>query len=212
MIQNAYYPCRICDLAAYLAIAGWAPNLCVIIKRSQYIIGICYAQVEMMDGHGAKNVKITLRHPSASDAITIGRFLNEKDIADSIPGIGSGGTPSAHAILNSAFERSAAFGERHFVIEADRMVVGMCVLYNIRGGKAEIGYWISAAYRRKGYATAAIRTLAGKAYLMGVRRISATVMRSNHASSALLHSMGFAASDVGGNATEYSADTASIKA
>ncbi len=165
-----------------------------------------------MDDHEAKNVKVVLRHPNASDAIAISKFLNEKDIADSIPGLGSDGIAAAHEILNSAFQRSAALGERHFIIEADKTVVGMCVIYNIWNAEAEIGYWISVAYRRKGYATAAIRMLAGKAYLMGVRRIKATVMRSNKASAALLSSIGFAASAAEGNATEYSADTASIKA
>ena len=161
---------------------------------------------------GAKNAKVLLRPPKPSDAIAIGKFLNEKDIADSIPGLGSKGTAAAHAILNSAFERSAAFGERHFIIEADKAVVGMCVLYNICNSEAEIGYWISAAYRRRGHASAAIRTLAGKAHLMGIRRIKATVMRSNLASAVLLSSIGFVASDANGNTTEYSADTASIKA
>ena len=168
--------------------------------------------VETMDAHAVKNGKVALRHPTPSDVIAIGNFLKEKDIADSIPGLGSKGIAAAHAILNSAFERSAAFGERHFVIVAGKKVVGMCVLYNIGGGGAEIGYWVGSAYRRKGYATAAIRTLAGKSYLMGVRKIKAKLMRSNKASAALLCSMGFSPSGEEGDAMEYSADTASIKA
>ena len=165
-----------------------------------------------MMGEQVKNVNVVLRHPKASDAITIGGFLKERDIADSIPGLGSNETDPANAILHSALERSAAFGERHFVMVAGKNVVGMCVLYNIGDGEAEIGYWVGAAYRRKGYATAAIRALAGKAHLMGVYKIKAKVMKPNKASVALLYSIGFSSSGTEGDATEYSADTASIKA
>ncbi len=160
----------------------------------------------------AAYVHVTLRSPRASDADWIGESLKEKDIAESIPGLGSAGISSANQILNHALLLSAELKEHHFVIEADGTAVGMCVLYNIYNDGAEIGYWVCSAYRRKGYATAAIRILAGKAYLIGVRRIRAIVMRSNSASIALLNLMGFKASGNVGDQVEYSADTASIKA
>lgn len=58
-------------------------------------------------------------------------------------------------------------------------------------GEITIGYWIGRPFRRKGYATEAIRTILRQASDLGIRRLFAETFPDNPASSHVLVKNGF---------------------
>lgn len=77
----------------------------------------------------------------------------------------------------------------------DDALVGGCNLNNIRRGvcqSASLGYWVGEAYRRSGYMRAAVKAVAVHAFdNMGLHRLEAACIPSNHASRGLLRGLGF---------------------
>ncbi len=77
----------------------------------------------------------------------------------------------------------------------DDVLVGACNLNNVRRGvlqAADLGYWIGTPYVRRGHARAAVRRVVGYAFAtLRLHRVEAATRLENHASRALLESLGF---------------------
>lgn len=83
-----------------------------------------------------------------------------------------------------------------FVFRArDRVLVGSCILSNIRRGVAQagtLGYWIGARHARQGFMTDAVRGIIGYAFdELGLHRLEASCLPSNQPSQRLLRRVGF---------------------
>jgi ribosomal-protein-alanine N-acetyltransferase len=78
----------------------------------------------------------------------------------------------------------------------DQALVGGITITNIRRGVAQagsLGYWMGAAYARRGYMTAAVRNLLPFAFgTLKLHRVEAACIPSNLASIRLLENTGFA--------------------
>jgi ribosomal-protein-alanine N-acetyltransferase len=86
-------------------------------------------------------------------------------------------------------------------------IVGDCGWYGPPAdgqGEVEIGYGLAPAYRRRGYATEAVRALVGwMAAYDGVRRVVAGTETTNVASRRLLERLGFTVTEVDGANVRY---------
>ncbi len=78
----------------------------------------------------------------------------------------------------------------------DHALLGGVTLSNIRRGVAQsgsLGYWIGQPFTRQGYMTEALNGTIGFAFdELGLHRIEAACLPSNHASRAVLEKVGFA--------------------
>ena len=79
---------------------------------------------------------------------------------------------------------------------SDDVLVGSCILSNIRRGVAQagtLGYWIGERYARKGYMSEAVRGVVSFAFdELSLHRVEAACLPSNEPSRRLLKSVGFA--------------------
>lgn len=81
------------------------------------------------------------------------------------------------------------------VHSADAKIVGGITLSSIRYGafcSATVGYWIGAPFQRRGFGRAALCAALAHAFgTLGLNRVEAACLASNHASLALLRGRGF---------------------
>ncbi|MBX9576756.1 MAG: GNAT family N-acetyltransferase [Caulobacteraceae bacterium] len=93
-----------------------------------------------------------------------------------------------------AREQEAGAAWPMFVFSGDRLV-GAITLSNVRRGVAEtgtLGYWIGQAFAGRGLATAAVRAMVDFAFTdLGLHRVEAACVPSNHASRRVLEKAGF---------------------
>ena len=79
--------------------------------------------------------------------------------------------------------------------QADEALLGAITLSNIRRGVAEtgtLGYWIGRPYAGQGVGTAAARAMLGHAFsALGLHRVEAACVPTNHASRRVLEKSGF---------------------
>lgn len=83
---------------------------------------------------------------------------------------------------------------QRFGIDLGGKIIGLIDLYNInlKSKKLKLGYWIGKIYRRKGYATEAIKKMIKYAFEnFDVDEIIATTLVTNEASMSLLKKLGF---------------------
>ena len=80
-------------------------------------------------------------------------------------------------------------------IDEGRTLVGAVTLSNVRRGVAEtgtLGYWIGRPYAGQGVCTAAVRAMLGHAFsALGLHRVEAACVPTNHASRRVLEKSGF---------------------
>jgi RimJ/RimL family protein N-acetyltransferase len=93
-------------------------------------------------------------------------------------------------------EESHVKNMKRFGIELKdtKKIIGLIDLYNInlKSKKLKLGYWIGKTYRRKGYATEAIKKMIEYAFKnYDVNEIIATTLITNDASMNLLEKLGF---------------------
>ncbi|HAD83770.1 MAG TPA: 30S ribosomal protein S5 alanine N-acetyltransferase, partial [Brevundimonas sp.] len=78
---------------------------------------------------------------------------------------------------------------------ADEALLGAITLSNIRRGVAEtgtLGYWIGRPYAGRGVGTAAVRAMLAHAFgSLGLHRVEAACVPTNHASHRVLEKAGF---------------------
>jgi ribosomal-protein-alanine N-acetyltransferase len=85
---------------------------------------------------------------------------------------------------------------------ADEALLGAITLSNIRRGVAEtgtLGYWIGRPYAGRGVGTAAVRAMLAHAFgSLGLHRVEAACVPTNHASHRVLEKAGFRQEGVAG--------------
>lgn len=101
-----------------------------------------------------------------------------------------------HRLRCYAQDRRNEVGYAFFLFDAGTdALVGGLTLSNIRRGaiqSASLGYWTGTPYHRQGYMTAALRRIRVFAFHdLGLNRLEAACLLSNHASRALLEKVGF---------------------
>lgn len=69
--------------------------------------------------------------------------------------------------------------------------VGSLVIFDVRGHKAEVGFWIHPAYRGRGITSSALRLVARYARDCGLRELTAKTLPANIASQRVLEATGF---------------------
>ena len=82
--------------------------------------------------------------------------------------------------------------DRHFLygITLEGVLIGMINDCELAGTEAELGYFISPAYWRHGYASEALRALAGELFRLGYRRVTAGYFEGNEASRRVMEKCG----------------------
>lgn len=97
----------------------------------------------------------------------------------------------------AAYRRELDLGEAYafFIFRQDDALVGSLRLSNVRRGvsqTATLGYWIGEPYKRRGYMSAAVKTVLRFAFgPLGLHRVEAACIPDNHASANLLLKAGF---------------------
>lgn len=135
---------------------------------------------------------LVLRRPRAEDAASIARLANDRSIAENTAAI-----PYPYTLADAeAFIGRVASGELNsFLALAD--VDGTCTPVGVGGfgasdGAPELGYWIGAEYRGRGYATDVARALVDHAFeTMGADRIHVCCRVTNTASRRVIEKCGF---------------------
>jgi RimJ/RimL family protein N-acetyltransferase len=140
-----------------------------------------------------RTARLVLRRPRAADADAIARLANDRVIAENTAMIPHPYTP-AHAQGWIAQERGE--GEASFVAFADvdgaEVLIGAGGFSRGEGGVPELGYWIGAPYRGRGYATELARALVDHAFeTMGAERITVSCRVTNTASRRVIEKCGF---------------------
>ena len=82
--------------------------------------------------------------------------------------------------------------DQHFLygITLEDVLIGMINDCELAGTEAELGYFISPAYWRHGYASEALRALAGELFRLGYRRVTAGYFEGNEASRRVMEKCG----------------------
>ncbi len=140
---------------------------------------------------------ITLRRLRRSDAASIQRHANNRDIARFLPRLPS---PYIMAEARKWITLTARLARDdkayNFGIEDGESgeIVGMIGLRNInrQDRNAEVGYWIGRSFQRRGYAGEALRLILKFAFTeLRLVRVYAVVHQNNVASVKLLDRIGF---------------------
>ena len=135
-----------------------------------------------------KNFK--LRPIRDSDADSLAESINFKDIA--------------YFLMNSPYPYNKKHAkwwinrckklkdEKQWVIDVHGKVVGGIGLSGINKNRAEVGYWVTPAYRGKGIATQAVRLIVNHAFKkLKLFRVQAFTFVGNEASEVVLAKNGF---------------------
>jgi RimJ/RimL family protein N-acetyltransferase len=140
---------------------------------------------------------ITLRKLRSSDAASIQRYANNRDIARFLPRLPSPYTmEDARRWVNLTHRLARKRSEYNFGIEDGQSgeIVGMMSLRNVNrhDRNAEIGYWVGKPFQRRGYAGEALRLILKFAFSeLRLVRVYAVVHQQNIGSIRLLEKIGF---------------------
>lgn len=147
----------------------------------------------------ARSDRVCLRHPAEADrAEWLG--LREQSRAFHEPweprppaGVSYSGDAGFDRLLTTA---STDQSQRHLICRlSDGAILGMVNLSQITGEpflNAVMGYWIGEPFARQGYASEGVVLCLGRAFgALGLHRVEANVIPTNHASLALVRRVGF---------------------
>ncbi|MGW0803541.1 GNAT family N-acetyltransferase [Nonomuraea sp. NPDC002799] len=138
--------------------------------------------------------RLTLRPFGPRDARRI-RSIVKSGVQFLPPGAPARVSGIAQWLLRGVHElRRSGQGVHLAMIDADRLIVGSISLFKTSWstGTAEVGYGVHPLYRGRGFATEAVRGLAGWAFgTIGLRRIDLTADVDNLASLRVAHKAGF---------------------
>jgi len=140
---------------------------------------------------------INLRRINRSDAASIQHHANDPLVAQYLPFM-----PHPYSLrdarlwINTTHRLARTDIGYHFGIEdrASREIVGCIGLKNVNRHdlNAELGYWVSRAFWRNGFATEAVRLMQGFVFgQLKLRRLYAIVLEANTGSVKLLEKTGF---------------------
>jgi len=137
--------------------------------------------------------RVYLRHPRKADAEEFNRLV----IASRSflhPWVTPASTPEAYARYLQGSRRESVCAFLVCRID-DRRIVGVCTLSHILRGnlqQAFLGYWVGAAFARRGYMTEALNLVLRYGFgSLRLHRIEANVQPENVSSKALLVRTGF---------------------
>lgn len=139
-----------------------------------------------------KTKRLILRAPRPQDAEEIYCAINDWDIVKYLSRVPWPYTlGDAQDYLARSADEDARPREQVFVVD-DGRVAGMASLRDLDTDCGTLGYWIAKRVWGRGYATESVRALADFAFRqVGVRAISADVVRDNPASMRVLEKVGF---------------------
>jgi RimJ/RimL family protein N-acetyltransferase len=137
--------------------------------------------------------RLVLRRPRASDAEGVARLANDRWIAENTAMI-----PHPYTLANAKdwIAGIRADDKQHFLafaeIDGVQTLVGAGGLSEGEGGVLDLGYWLGAPFRGKGYATEIARALVDYAFeQIGVDRITVSCRVTNTASRRVIEKCGF---------------------
>ncbi len=144
----------------------------------------------------AKGFSIYLNTPTIDDAEAIRENANDREIAINVPNIPNPyGIENALQFIGFAIQKYELKEDFHMCIRLlNGEFIGLCALVNIDklNRKAELGYWVGAKYRGKGFAKEALRLIIGFGFsYLDLNRIYAKVLVHNERSVNLLNSLNF---------------------
>jgi RimJ/RimL family protein N-acetyltransferase len=137
--------------------------------------------------------RLVLRRPRAEDASDIARLANDKVIAENTARIPHPYT-TAHAEAFIAATSREAAGQSFL---AFAKVDGVCTLigcagFGVADGVPELGYWVGAPYRGKGFATELARAMVDYVFeTTGAEKINVCCRVTNTASRRVVEKCGF---------------------
>lgn len=137
--------------------------------------------------------RLVLRRPRAADAAGIAALANDRMIAENTASIPY---PYTLADAQRLIERAQSPGAGHLAafIDSDsaETLIGMGGIGGGEAGVPELGYWIGAPFRGRGYATEVARAVVDHAFEdLGVERVAAACRVTNAASRSVLEKCGF---------------------
>jgi RimJ/RimL family protein N-acetyltransferase len=148
--------------------------------------------------------RLILRRPRAEDASGIARLANDREIAENTARIPYPYTQAhAEAFIAATSKEGAKQGEGHQSFLAFADLDGVCTLIGCVGfgagdGGPEIGYWVGAPYRGKGFATELARGMVDYVFeATGAEKINVACRVTNTASRRVVEKCGFQWSGVG---------------
>jgi RimJ/RimL family protein N-acetyltransferase len=160
-----------------------------------------HSQAQGLDPEAAQAPIITrrlfLRAPAIADIPALTRLLADRRIAAN-----TGGIPYPYApiqgwrfVRHELAARAEGRDGAHFILTLRgnlRRIVGAAGFGWIQGCDPEIGYWIAAGERRRGFASEAAQAMLARVFLEGgAARAQAWVRPENHASLGVLRRAGF---------------------
>ena len=142
-----------------------------------------------------KTKRFILRPPQKSDAGSLAKNINDKEIARntiSIPYPYKPKDARRWIAKNIRARKNKKLKEINFIIDIDGEAVGGVGLVNIEGHEAEIGYWLGRTYWGKGIMSEAIKVVTKFAFSkLGRARVYAYIFPFNKASMRVLEKAGY---------------------
>ncbi|MEW6639012.1 MAG: GNAT family N-acetyltransferase [Pseudomonadota bacterium] len=137
-----------------------------------------------------ETARLVLRHPTLADVKAIARLVNDRRVAENLRRVPHPYTPDdAIAFINHV---AATDRDTVFLIEHERMPVGMVGLDWQQVETPELGYWLGVDHWRKGFATEAARAVIDYAFdEFAIERMIAGARVVNGASRHILEKCGF---------------------
>jgi RimJ/RimL family protein N-acetyltransferase len=149
--------------------------------------------------NGILTARLVLRRPRPADAERLAVLANDRTIAENTSRIPHPYTlADARAFIATAMRPAAPPALLAFLAEAPEMLVGAAGLDG-RGatGVGELGYWVGAPFRGRGFATEMARALVDLAFAGEAERLLASCRVTNDASRRVLAKCGFQWDGVG---------------
>lgn len=156
----------------------------------------CFGADDGWHGAPLDTARLRLRAPRIDDAPVIAGLAGEWEVARTTANIPHPLVPDQVLSFLHDAQRRAAAGEAFiFLMErrTDRQVVG-AIGFDLKGGGAEIGYWVGRSYWRDGYASEAARRVLRLIFRNFDRSwVIADALPDNAASLGVLAKLGFVA-------------------
>ncbi|BCJ89411.1 N-acetyltransferase GCN5 [Terrihabitans soli] len=137
--------------------------------------------------------RLVLRRPRAEDATGIACLANDREIAENTARI-----PYPYTLAHAeAFIASSKEGDEHEALLAFAEVDGVCTAIGMVGvtlveGVPQVGYWVGAAYRGKGFATELARAMVDHVFeTTEADKINVSCRVTNTASRRVIEKCGF---------------------
>jgi RimJ/RimL family protein N-acetyltransferase len=137
--------------------------------------------------------RLVLRRPMAADVAALAKLADDRTIAENTARVPHPyGLADAEAFVAATTRPGAAPALLAFRADAPHVLVGAAG-FDGQGavGDGELGYWVGAPFRGRGYATEMARALVDLAFEHGATKLGASCRVTNEASRRVLQKCGF---------------------